>query len=75
MVDGSAYFLDGEFEEPAEEKDFVISMFKIQTADDRFRLFKVELEMLYKVDHFVVNINFITRKNDEDQRPDWWTGK
>jgi hypothetical protein len=35
----------------------------------------VELEMLYKVDHFVVNINFITRKNDEDQRPDWWTGK
>lgn len=75
MVDGSAYFLEGEFEAPAEEKDFVISMLKIQTADDRFKLFKVELEMLYRIDHFVVNINFVTRKKDEDQRPDWWTGK
>lgn len=75
MVDGSVYFLDGEYDEPAEEKDFVVSMLKIQTADDRFKLFKVELEMLFKIDHFVVNINFITRKKDEDQRPDWWTGK
>lgn len=75
MVDGSVYYLDGEFDEPAEEKDFVVSLLKIQTADDRFKLFKVELEMLYKIDHFEVNINFITRKKDEDQRPDWWTGK
>ncbi|MBO9632013.1 MAG: hypothetical protein J7578_02770 [Chitinophagaceae bacterium] len=75
MVDGSVYYLDGELDEPAEEKDFVVSLLKIQTADDRFKLFKVELEMLYKIDHFVVNINFITRKKDEDQRPDWWTGK
>ncbi|WP_127124641.1 hypothetical protein [Pseudoflavitalea rhizosphaerae] len=74
MVDGSAYFLDGEYEAPAEEKDFCISMLKIHTADDRYKLFKVELEMLYKIDHFVVNINFITRKKDEDERPDWWTG-
>jgi len=75
MVDGSAYFLDGELDAPAEEKDFVVSLLKIQTADDRYKLFKVELEMLYKIDHFEININFITRKKDEDQRPDWWTEK
>ncbi|NML22148.1 hypothetical protein HHL16_14790 [Pseudoflavitalea sp. G-6-1-2] len=75
MVDGSAYYLEGDFDEPATEKDFVISEFKIQTADERYKLFKVELEMLYKIDHFVVNINFVTRKKDADQRPDWWSGR
>lgn len=75
MVDGSAFYLDGDLEEAAEELDFVTSELKIQTADERFREFKVELEMLYKMDEWVVNINMVSKKKDSEVRPDWMTGK
>ncbi len=75
MVDGSVYYLDGEFERADESLDFVTSTLKIQTADERFREFKVELELLYKLDHWVININMVTKKKDSDMRPDWWQGQ
>jgi hypothetical protein len=75
MVDGSVYELSGKYETPAEETDFLISELKIQTADERYRNFKVELEMLYKMDQWVININVVTRKKDSDEHPDWMEGK
>ncbi|WEK33747.1 MAG: hypothetical protein P0Y53_14745 [Candidatus Pseudobacter hemicellulosilyticus] len=73
MVDGSAYFLDGQLDPPGEDADFIISMLKLQTADERFREFKVELELQYKMDfqEWVISINMVSRKKDEDMRPDW----
>jgi len=75
MVDGSVFYLDGDYEEATEEMDFVTSALKIQTADERFREFKVELEMLYKMDEWVVNINMVSKKKDSEVRPDWMTTK
>lgn len=75
MVDGSVFYLSGEFEEASEDLDFVTSAFKIQTADDRFREFHVELEMLYKMDEWVVNVNMVSKKKDSEIRPDWMTGR
>jgi DNA modification methylase len=75
MVDGSLYYLNGEYEEATEEQDFVTSDFTILTADERFREFKIQLEMLYKMDEWVVNINFVSKKSDSEMRPDWMTGK
>lgn len=75
MVDGSAYYLAGEYEAASESLDFVTSTLKVKTADERYRLFKVELELLYKTDEWVVNINMVSKKNDSDMRPDWWTGR
>lgn len=75
MVDGSVYELSGNYETPAEETDFLISELKIQTADERYRNFKVELEMLFKMDQWVININVVTRKKDSDEHPDWMDGK
>lgn len=71
MVDGSVYYLSGQYEAADEAADFVVSELKIQTADERYRDFKVELEMLYELDHWLVNINIVTRKKDSDMRPDW----
>lgn len=75
MVDGSLYYLDGDYEEAAEELDFVTSAFKIQTADERFREFHVELELLYTLDEWVINVNMVSKKKDNEVRPDWMTGK
>ena len=75
MVDGSVYYLSGEYDAAAEEKDFVVSSFKIQTADERYRNFKVELEMLYQLNNWVININMASKKKDSEMRPDWMESK
>ncbi|MDF2190197.1 hypothetical protein [Paraflavitalea sp. CAU 1676] len=75
MVDGSVYFLNGEFEDVSEGMDFVTSAFRIQTADERFREFHVELELLYQLDEWVVNVNMVSKKKDNEVRPDWMTGR
>lgn len=75
MVDGSVYSLEGDYETPDESLDFVTTVFHIQTADERFREFKVELELLYKLDEWVVNINMVSKKRDSEIRPDWMEGK
>jgi hypothetical protein len=62
-------------ESPAEENDMLVSEMKIQTADERYRNFKVELEMLFKMDQWVININMISRKKDSEEHPDWMEGK
>jgi hypothetical protein len=71
MVDGSEYYLGGNYEAASEALDFVVSELKIQTADERYRNFKVELEMLYELDEWLVHINIVTRKPDNEMKPDW----
>ncbi|MFT3825020.1 MAG: hypothetical protein QM731_13945 [Chitinophagaceae bacterium] len=75
MVDGSSYYLTGELDAAAEEKDFVVSTFTIQTADERYREFKVELEMLYRIDGWQINISMASKKKDSEVRPDWMESK
>jgi virulence-associated protein VapD len=76
MVDGSVYYLDGNYEEATEDNDFITSALKIETADERFREFHIELELLFKMDEWVVNVNMVSKKKDSDMRPDWMmTGK
>ena len=75
MVDGSVYYLDGDYEEATEDLDFITSALKIQTADERFREFHVELELLYKLDEWVVNVNMVSKKKDDEMRPDWMSSK
>lgn len=75
MVDGSVYYLDGDYEEATEEVDFITTALQIQTADERFREFHVELELLYKLDEWVVNVNMVSKKKDDEMRPDWMSSK
>lgn len=75
MVDGSVYYLDGDYEEALEDVDFTTSALRVETADERFKEFHIELELLYKLDEWVVNVNMVSKKKDSEVRPDWMTGK
>jgi hypothetical protein len=70
-TDGSAYFLAGHFEEPAEELDFITSKLVIETPDERYHEFSIELELIYELDHWVVRVNLVSKKRDNEVRPDW----
>ncbi len=73
VVDGSLLYLEGNLTAPLEEEDFTVTTLRFGISDPRYREFKVELEMLYKMPEWVININMISRKNDADVRPDWMT--
>lgn len=67
LVDGSKIFLVGEMPELDESLDFTIATFIFPTADMRYRNFKVELEMLYSMHEWVINLNLVRRKKDEEK--------
>lgn len=72
VVDGSVYYLSGEFDEFTEDKDFVITKYKFQTADERFRNFYVNLELSYDIYEWRVSVYMGSKVGDADMRPDWW---
>lgn len=71
MIDGGVLYLNGEMEAPSEDLDFTVSTLTFGTIDHRYRDFKIELEMLYKMSEWIININIITRQKDDEVRPDW----
>lgn len=70
-TDGSLFYMNGHYEAPTEEMDFVTSTLIIETADIRFREFKIELELLYELDKWIIHINMASKKNDSEMKPDW----
>ncbi len=64
LIDGSLVFLKGEWENPAEEKDFTMSTLRLITGDERYKEVKIDLEMLYHFPEWVVNINIVSKKKD-----------
>jgi hypothetical protein len=64
LPDGSSIYLKGEWEEPKEEKIFTVSTFRLASTDLRYREMKVDLELLYQLNEWVVNINVVSKKKD-----------
>lgn len=64
LQDGSNIYLKGEWEEPKEENAFTVSIFRLATTDLRYSELKIELEILYQLDQWVVNINVASKKKD-----------
>jgi hypothetical protein len=70
-TDGSLFYMKGNYEAPSEEMDFVTSTLIIETPDIRFREFKIELELLYELDKWIIHINMSSKKRDDEMKPDW----
>ncbi len=67
LVDGSKLYLVGDIAEIDESLDFSVSTLYFPTADLRYRHFKIELELLYSMHEWVIHLNMVRRKPD-DQR-------
>jgi len=64
MPDGSIYYLEGTWEPAREGVRFTTSTLKLRTDDQRFRDVEVELELVYQLADWAVNINIMTKKPD-----------
>jgi len=64
LRDGSSIYLKGEWNEPSNSKKFIVSTFKLNTTDLRYVELQVDLEMLYELQEWVININVSNKKKD-----------
>jgi hypothetical protein len=66
LPDGSVYYLEGTWEPARLGIKFTTSTLKVKTADERFRDVEVELELVYQLADWAVNINIVTKKPDDE---------
>ena len=64
LVDGSIVYMNAEWEAPTEEKPFVMSTFRLDCGDERYKEMKIDLEMVYQFPEWVININVSGKKDD-----------
>lgn len=66
LVDGSFVFLKGVWEPAREGAPFTTSTLRLNTGDPRYREVKVEIELVYLLAEWGININIITKKPDDE---------
>ena len=67
MVDGSKLYLQGSFSEPDNSLDFTVSTLTFPSHDRRFIGFRIELELVYTMNEWAVNINMGKKKEDTEE--------
>lgn len=66
LVDGSVIYLNGVYEPAKEEAAFTTSTLRLETGDWRYKDVKIELEMVYLLTDWSININIISKKRDDE---------
>jgi hypothetical protein len=66
LADSSIIYLKGNWEPAREEITFTTSTLRLDMDDDRYKDVKVELELVYLASDWVVNINIISKKADDE---------
>jgi hypothetical protein len=66
LVDGSIINLEGVWEPAREGMSFTTSTLRLMTGDWRYKEVKVELELVYQLADWAVNINIVSKKRDDE---------
>jgi hypothetical protein len=66
LPDSSMVFLKGQWEPAREDIAFTTSTLRLNTGDERYQEVQVDLELLYQVSHWVVNINIVSKRPDDE---------
>jgi hypothetical protein len=66
LVDGSIINLEGVWEPAREGASFTTSTLRLMTGDWRYKEVKVELELVYQLADWAVNINIVSKKRDDE---------
>jgi hypothetical protein len=66
LPDSSIYYLDGTWAPAREGIAFTTTTLKLKTDDQRYRDVKVELELVYQLADWAVDINIVTKRPDDE---------
>lgn len=63
-VDGTLLYVQGEWEEPDEDKAFASSILRVITGDVRYKDVRIELEMHYELPEWIIGISIASKRKD-----------
>jgi hypothetical protein len=66
LPDGGIYYLEGTWAPAREGITFTTSTLKVRTSDQLFRDVVVQLELVYQLADWAVNINIVTKRPDDE---------
>jgi hypothetical protein len=66
LVDGSIIYLNGDWEPAIDGASFTTSTLRLSTGDWRYKEVKVELELAYLMPEWIVRINIVSKKRDDE---------
>jgi hypothetical protein len=66
LADGSVFYLEGIWEPAREGAAFTTSTLRLKTGDPQYKEVKVELELVYQLADWAVNINIVSKKRDDE---------
>jgi hypothetical protein len=66
LTDGSVFYLEGVWEPAREGVAFTTSTLRLRTGDLQYKEVKVELELVYQLADWAVNINIVSKKRDDE---------
>jgi len=66
LVDGTIVYLKGSWEPAKEGASFTTSTLRLTVDDQRYREVRVELELVYQLAEWGVNINIFSKKPDDE---------
>jgi hypothetical protein len=66
LVDGSIFYLEGQWEPAKDGASFTTSTLRLMTGDWRYKEVKVELELVYLLADWAVNINIVSKRRDDE---------
>ena len=66
LVDGSVIYLEGRWEPAKNGASFTTSTLRLMTGDWRYKDVKVELELVYLLAGWAVNINIVSKRRDDE---------
>jgi hypothetical protein len=66
FVDGSIFYLEGQWEPAKSGASFTTSTLRLMTGDWRYKDVKVELELVYLLADWAVNINIVSKRRDDE---------
>jgi hypothetical protein len=66
LADGSVFYLEGVWEPARDGAAFTTSTLRLRTGDPQYKEVKVELELVYQLADWAVNINIVSKKRDDE---------
>jgi hypothetical protein len=66
LADSSVFYLEGVWEPAREGVAFTTSTLRLRMGDPQYKEVKVELELVYQLADWAVNINIVSKKRDDE---------
>lgn len=70
LADSSLILLEGDWSPAKEDAAFTTSTLRLKTDDWRYKEVRIDIELVYQLANWAIQLNIVSKKSDEETGPD-----